>query len=128
MCCSSFNIVNFLNSRVPYLFLVGVFEEKAQLLQWLVFFRRFNAIGPLFVHLFNFLAERLTRIFWGSEKQERVGSNLALNHKFFMLPKVEGRPKGPPFADFFRHYATFFRKFLNSIKGYPLGFFEVFGL
>ena len=33
-------------------FLVGVCEEKqkARLLQWLVFFRQFNAIGPLFVH------------------------------------------------------------------------------
>ena len=29
-------------------FLVGVFEENAQLLQWLVFFRQFNAIGRLF--------------------------------------------------------------------------------
>ena len=29
-------------------FLVGVFEENARLLQWLVFFRQFNAIGPLF--------------------------------------------------------------------------------
>ena len=28
---------------------------------------------------------------------------------------------------FFRHYATFFRKFTDSIKGYPLHFFEVFG-
>ena len=30
------------------LFLVCVFEENARLLQWLVFFRQFNAIGPLF--------------------------------------------------------------------------------
>ena len=29
-------------------FLVGVFEENARLLQLLVFFRQFNAIGPLF--------------------------------------------------------------------------------
>ena len=29
-------------------FLVGVFEENARLLQWLAFFRQFNAIGPLF--------------------------------------------------------------------------------
>ena len=29
------------------LFLVGIFEENARLLQWLVF-RQFNAIGPLF--------------------------------------------------------------------------------
>ena len=30
------------------MFLVGVFEENARVLQWLVFFRQFNAIGPLF--------------------------------------------------------------------------------
>ena len=29
-------------------FLVGVFEENARILQCLVFFRQFNAIGPLF--------------------------------------------------------------------------------
>ena len=28
-------------------FLVGIFEENARLLQRLVFFRQFNAIGPL---------------------------------------------------------------------------------
>ena len=33
------------------LFLLGVFEEKARLLQWLVFFRQFNAIGPLFLFI-----------------------------------------------------------------------------
>ena len=59
-----------------------------------------------FVHLFNQF----------SEKQEIVGSILALNHKFFMLPKVQARLKGSPFG-FFRYYATFFRKFSNSIKG-----------
>ena len=26
------------------------FRRKSRLLQWLVFFRQFNAIGPLFVH------------------------------------------------------------------------------
>ena len=30
-------------------FLAGVFEENARLLQSLVFFRQFNAIGPLFL-------------------------------------------------------------------------------
>ena len=37
-------------------FLVGVFEKNARLLQWLVFFRQFNAIGPLFVHYVHFCA------------------------------------------------------------------------
>ena len=30
------------------MFLFGVFKENARLLPWLVFFRQFNAIGPLF--------------------------------------------------------------------------------
>ena len=47
--------------------------------------------------------------------------------QIFLLPKVEGRPKSPPFAFFLRHHATLFRKFLNSIKEFPLEFFEVFG-
>ena len=64
-----------------------------------------------FVHLFNLF----------SEKQEIVGSILALSHKFFMLPKVEASPKCPPFG-FFRHYATFFSKIFE----FPLAFFWSF--
>ena len=57
-------------------------------------------------------------------KPESGGSILALNHNIFMLPKVQqGRPKGPP-SGFFRHSATFFRKFPNIIKGYPLHFLK----
>ena len=63
-----------------------------------------------------------------SEKQEGVGSILALNHKFFMLQKYSGDQRVPPLRFFFRHYATFFRKVLNFIKAYPFEFFEVFGL
>ena len=48
-------------------FLVGVFEENARLLQWLVFFRQFNAIGPLFCSFVQLLG-RL--IFLVPEKQE----------------------------------------------------------
>ena len=59
-------LIVFLNNRhgkqMSLRFLVGIFEEKARLLQWLLLFRQFNAIGPLFVQLFNFLAEFLTRI------------------------------------------------------------------
>ena len=54
-------------------------------------------------------------------------SSLALNHKFLMFPKVGGRPKGPPLV-FFGTMRHFFRNFLNSLKGYPLNFFEVVGL
>ena len=42
--------------------LVGVFEEKARLLHWLVFFVSLTQSVRFFVHLFNFLAKRLTRI------------------------------------------------------------------
>ena len=50
-------------------------------------------------------------------KPESGGSILALNHIIFMLPRVQQvRPKGPSFG-FFRHYATFSRKFSDSIKG-----------
>ena len=45
-----------------------------------------------------------------------------------MLPKVDARPKVFSFRFFclffFRHYARFFRKFSDSVKGYPLHFFE----
>ena len=54
------------------------------------------------VHFFSsfvqFFGQEVNPDFLGSEKQESVGSSLALNHKIFMLPKVKGRPKGPPFA------------------------------
>ena len=59
-----------------------------------------------------------------------MGSILALNHNFFMFPKVDARPKlcfvsFDFFRFFFRHYATFFSKIFGF---YQLHFFEVFGL
>ena len=53
------------------------FRKKARLLQWLVFFRQFNAIGPLFLLI---CSTSWPTNFLGSEKQESVGSSLALNH------------------------------------------------
>ena len=44
-----------------------------------------------------------------------------------MLPKVQVRPKGPPFG-FFSALCDFFRKFSNFIKGYPLAFFLNFSV
>ena len=62
---------------------------------FLIYFnRQFNAIGPLFLFI---CATFWPANFPGSEKQE--GSNQALT-AFFLLPKVEGRPKGPPFSFF----------------------------
>ena len=85
-------------------------RKKARLLQWVVFFffslqshSEWSTFLTIFVHLFNYF----------SEKPEIVGSILALNHKFLMLPKVDARPKvffRLIFFVFFRHYATFFSK------------------
>ena len=44
-----------------------------------------------------------------------------------MLPKVQVRPKCPPFG-FFSALCDFFRKFLKFIKGYPLAFFLKFSV
>ena len=49
-------------------FLVGVFEENARLLQWLVFVRQFNAIGPLFCLFVQLLRKLIFRL---SEAGER---------------------------------------------------------
>ena len=57
-------------------------------------------------------------------KPESGDSILALNHKFFMLPKVQQvRPKGPPLG-FFRHSATFLENFRKSSKGTPCIFLK----
>ena len=56
-----------------------------------------------------------------------MSSILALNHKFFMLPKVDARPKGFSFRFFclvfFGTMQFFFENFRKT-----LAFFEVFGL
>ena len=59
---------------------------------------------------------------------ESVGSILALSHKFFNASKSTGETKGSPLWVFFGTMRLFFRKFSKFIKGYPLAFFEVFGL
>ena len=43
-----------------FLFLVGVFEEKARLSQWLTFLSVQRDRSTFFIHLVNYLAERLT--------------------------------------------------------------------
>ena len=52
-------------------FLVGVFEENARLLQWLVFFRQFNATGALFLFCCSFVQLLHQLIFRLSEAGER---------------------------------------------------------
>ena len=58
----------------------------------------------------------------GSEKQERVRSSLALNHKFFLLPKVEWRKKGSPLCGFFGTMRHFLENIWILSKGAPLNF------
>ena len=108
-------------------FLVNVSEEKARLLQWLVFVRQFNAIGPLFCSFVQLLGREVNPDFLGSEKQESVSLSLALNHNFY-ASKSREYTKGSPLAVFFRHYATIFQKFSKSIKGNSSEFFETFVL
>ena len=111
---------------VPWIFLslrYGADLGRSRLVSFSAYNLTLN--GPLFtifVHLF--CCSPSTKFL----KPESGGSILALNHNIFMLPKVQQvRPKGPPFG-FFSALCDFFRKFLNIIKGYPLHFFEVFGL
>ena len=103
------------------MFLVGVFEENAQLLQWLVFFRQFNAFCSLFLFICSTSWPTNFLVF---QKHKSVVSILALNHKFLMLQKYSGDQWVPPLRFFFRHYATFSQKTLNFIKAYPLELFE----
>ena len=106
-------------SKLIWLFLVGVFEEKERLLQWLVFCH-FNAIGALFCSFVQLFGQ-----FSGVwEAGERGLESRTKPQNFFMLPKVEGRPKGPSFGSF-RHYATFWKLF-EFFQRVPLEFFWSF--
>ena len=107
---------------------LALIEEKARFFQWLVFFVSSTRSVHFFCSFVQLLGREVNPDLLGFEKQKNVGSSLALNQKLFMLPKVEGRPKGPPFAFCIGTMRHFFRKFLNSIKGYPFEFFEVFNL
>ena len=56
------------------------------------FICQLNAISPFFCSFVQLLGREVNPDFLGSEKQESVGSSLALNHKFFMLSKKRGDP------------------------------------
>ena len=100
------------------------FRRKTRLLQRLVFFRLFNAIGPLFVHYVHSL--RLSLFFRHCETVQIPN----FFPKFFYCSKVSPyqflqqngcskNPKGSP-CYIFRHYATYrrLRKFFSSILSY----------
>ena len=111
-------------------FLVGAFslKEKRPTLtvsSFFVFFSVDNLTlsGPLFLQFVHLSYLFIFHICSSLTKPESVGSILALNHKCFNASKSTGETKGSPFG-FFRHYATFFRKLSNFIKGYPLHFLK----
>ena len=88
-----------------FVFLVGAFslKEKSPTITVSSFFSVDNLTlsGPLFT-----ICSTSTNFL----NPESVGSILALNHKFFILPKVQVRPKGPPFG-FFSALCDFFENF-----------------
>ena len=49
-CVENWMLVQPKSNPYTVLFFSRRFRRKSRLLQWLVFFRQFNAIGPLFVH------------------------------------------------------------------------------
>ena len=104
--------------ELTLMFLVGVFEEEARLLQWLVSFVSSTRWIHLFCSFVQLLGREVNPDFLGSEKQESVGSSLALNHKSFMLPKVEGRPEGRP-SRFFSELCDIFPKIFEFYQRVP---------
>ena len=83
------------------------------------FFHQFNAIGPLFVHLFNII-----NLNYGRPKHTRNAGT---------RPKQKHRRPEPRkhrihlavFHCFFRHYATFFEVFWIPLKCLPFVCFDI---
>ena len=103
-------------NNISKAFLVGVFEENARLLQWLVFFVSSTRSVNFFVHLFNII-----NLNYGRPKDTR---NARISSKTkTSTPRISKTgPFGVFHSDFFRHYATF----LDSTKGPPLRLFRYF--
>ena len=104
-----------------FMFLVGVFEENARLLQWLVFY--FSSVQR---DRSTFLFICSTSSTWTTDVHNILETP---EHR----PKQHRRPEPrkhriPPFVFFtrifFRRYATFFEVFLDSTKGSPLRLFR----
>ena len=98
-------------------FLVDVFEENTRLLQWLVFFRQFNAIGPLSCSFVQHHQLELRTSKTYSKRQNLV------ENKNIDVQNLEniGCPFGVFHSDFF---GTHF--FLDFTKGSPLRLFRYF--
>ena len=100
--------------------LVGVSEKIVRLSLWLVCFRQFNPIGPLFLY-FCSTFDRLN--FWCLRSRRAWGRFSYYTNNFLCFQKYRGHQSVSP-LDFFRQNKTFFRKGLISIRGYTFGFFE----
>ena len=101
-------------------------RKKARLLQWVVFFSFFFS-WQSYSEWSTFLTICSSFIFVHlpfSTKPESVGSILALNHNFLMLPKVQVRPKGPPLWVCFGTMRLFFENFWILSKGTPCIFWS----
>ena len=73
--------------------------------------------GPLFLQFCN-----------SAQKANFTPKGPPFSFYFFKETYTTGRAQRVPPLDFFRHCATFFRKFLKFIKGYPLAFFLKFSV
>ena len=100
-------------------FLVGVFEENARLLQWLVF-RQFNAIDPLFCSFVQHHQLELRTSKTYSKRQNLV------QNKNIDVQNLEKHPFGVFHSDFFSALCDFFLPSLDSTKGSPLRLFRYF--
>ena len=77
--------------------------------------------GPLFTIFCSFVQ----LIFWAAGDR---GLDSRTKPQIFYASKSRGETKGAPFGFFFGNMRTFFRKFSNSIKGYPLNCFLKFSV
>ena len=105
-------------------FLIGVFKENARLLQWLVFFRQFNAIGPLFLFICSpeVIKIVLPKVLQNFKKTPNCTCwPKELKYKGFPRNiQYRTRLEGPPFV--FWAFRDFFGK---KIPKGPLQFFGV---
>ena len=107
---------------LTFMSLVGVFEENARLLQWRVFFRQFNAIGPLFCSFVQHHKLELRTSKTYSKRQ-----NLVQNRNID-VQNLEHR--NPPFgvfhSDFFCTIRLFFKLFFGFHQRVSPSFVSIF--
>ena len=104
------------------LFLVGVFEENARLLQWLVFFRQLNAIGPRFCSFVQHHQLKLRTSKTYSKRQKLV------QNKNINVQNLEniGSPSWCYSLGFFSELCDFFLKFFGFHQRFSPSFVSIF--